>query len=56
MSTSADASPWIIATEIEKNVNSATSAIFGSSPKPNQITTRGASAISGTVWEMIISG
>ena len=56
VSGSAEPRPWIVPTAIAKNVNSATSATFGASPKPNQITTSGASAISGIVCERIISG
>ena len=43
-------------TATAKNVHSATSTIFGASPKPNQMITSGASAISGIVCEITISG
>ncbi len=41
---------------IGKNDSSATSRIFGVSPKPNQMITSGAMATSGNVWEPISSG
>ena len=39
-----------------KNVTSATSTIFGVSPKPNHSTMSGAIATSGRVWVMMNTG
>ncbi|WJD96333.1 hypothetical protein [Streptomyces antimycoticus] len=39
-----------------KNVVSVTTSIFGGSPKPNQMISRGATATIGIVWEATRSG
>ena len=49
-SRSLDAYPSTSPTTIGKNVTRATNRIFGVKPKPNQITTSGASTIRGIVW------
>lgn len=55
-SPSADANPSARFTASGRNVTSTTKMIFGSSPKPNQITNSGAIAMIGMVCEATISG
>ena len=50
------ANPSISPTAIGKNVTSAITTTFGSSPNPNQMISSGAMAMIGSVWDATSSG
>ena len=55
-SSSVEASPWARLTATGKKVYMATTNACDEMPNPNQITTKGAMATIGRVWETTITG